>query len=128
MPQRIRLLPRKMAILRYAPGYAFAVPGGTGFFSLIRTGGELSIVMAQDQAPKRAPRRSTNWRLFEVRGPFELNAIGILASITAPLAEAGVSLFALATYDTDYFLVSGRQSARAIKTLRAAGHIVTGKP
>jgi uncharacterized protein len=57
-----------------------------------------------------------------VEGPFELDVIGVLASITAPLAEAKVSIFALATYDTDYFLISGRQTWKAVKALRGAGH------
>lgn len=121
MGQRIRLLPEKMAILRFEPGALVAVPP-KGFFSMIRTADELSIVVEQSQAPKGAPKKSTGWRLFQVEGPFELDVIGVLASITAPLAAAKVSIFALATYDTDYFLISGRQASKAVKALRAAGH------
>jgi uncharacterized protein len=112
-----------MAILRYAPPAQIAIPAN-GFFSLIRTDDELSIVLEQAQAPKSAPKKSTGWRLFQVQGPFELDVIGVLASITAPLAEAKISIFALATYDTDYFLISGRQALKATKALRAAGHTV----
>lgn len=122
--QSIRLLPTKMAIVRYRPTEPFSVPAGPEFFSLIRTEKELSIVMEASLVPKVAPIKSTGWRLFEVAGPFELNAVGVLASITAPLADAGVSIFALATYDTDYFLISARQLKRAIRALRAAGHTV----
>jgi uncharacterized protein len=121
--QRIRLLPEKMAILRCEPGTAVAIPP-VGFFSLIRTADELSVIVEQSQAPKHAQKKSTGWRLFQVEGPFELDVIGVLASITAPLAEAKVSIFALATYDTDYFLISGRQTLKAIRALRAAGHTV----
>jgi hypothetical protein len=123
MGQRIRLLPEKMAILRFEPGAAITTPQ-TGFFSLIRTVEELSIVIEQAQAPKGAPKKSTGWRLFQVQGPFELDVIGVLASITAPLAAANVSIFALATYDTDYFLIAGRQCTRAVKALRESGHEV----
>lgn len=123
MSQKIRLLPEKMAILRYDRGAQIAIPA-KGFFSMIRADDELSVVTEQVQAPKSAPRKSTGWRLFQVEGPFALDAIGVLASITAPLAEARVSVFALATYDTDYFLIAGRQCARAIRALRAAGHTV----
>ena len=121
--QRIRLLPQKMAILRYEPGAAVTIPT-TGFFSLIRTEDELSVVVEQLRVPRGALKKSTGWRLFQVQGPFALDAIGVLASITAPLAEAGVSIFALATFDTDYFLISGRQTARAMHALCAAGHKV----
>jgi len=121
--RKIRLLPEKMAILRYEPGAAVTIPT-TGFFSLIRTADEVSIIVEQSRAPLGALKKSTGWRLFQVHGPFALDVIGVLASIAGPLAEAGVSIFALATYDTDYFLISGRQTARAIKALRAAGHEV----
>lgn len=123
--QRIKLLPEKMAILRFEPGAAITAPP-TGFFSMIRTADELSVVVEQSQAPRGAPKKSTGWRIFQVEGPFELDVIGVLASITAPLAAAKVSIFALATYDTDYFLVSGRQTSRAISALLAAGHDVQG--
>lgn len=123
MGQRIRLLPEKMAILRFGPDTRIEPPA-TGFFSMIRTADELSIIVEQSQAPRGAPKKSTGWRLFQVEGPFELDVIGVLASITAPLAEAKVSIFALATYDTDYFLIAGRQTAKAVKALRAAGHTI----
>ena len=82
-------------------------------------------MMEQSKVPKGAPKKSTGWRLFQVQGPFELDVIGILASITTPLAEAKVSVFALATFDTDYFLVQGKQLRRAVKALQNAGHAVT---
>lgn len=126
--QRIRLLPDKLAIVRYdrADPMALEFDGGAGFFSLIRTDKELSLVMDQKRVPRKAPKKSTGWRLFEVEGPFAFDAVGILASVTAPLAEAGVSIFALATFDTDYFLVQGRQLRRAVAALKKAGHTVSG--
>ena len=120
----IRLVPERMVILRYPKLESPGINGGSGFFSLVKTADELSIVMEEASAPKRAPRRSAGWRLLAVQGPFDLRAVGVLASITAPLAAAGVSIFALATFDTDYFLVSERQLARAVKALEAAGHTI----
>jgi hypothetical protein len=52
--------------------------------------------------------------------PFELT--GVLASLASPLAEAGVPLFALSTFDTDYLLIPGKDLERALSALAAAGH------
>jgi hypothetical protein len=65
------------------------------------------------------------YRAFRVRGPLPLDLIGILASIAGPLATAGVSIFAISTYDTDYVLVSGKDLDVAIGALKHAGHEVT---
>ncbi len=126
--QRIRLLPDRLAIVRYDPSDPLDIQfdGAGGFFSFIRTANEVSLVMDQKRVPRKAPKKSTGWRLFEVEGPFPFDAVGILASVTAPLAGAGVSIFALATFDTDYFLVQGRQLRRAVTALRKAGHSVSG--
>jgi hypothetical protein len=49
---------------------------------------------------------------------------GVLASLVQPLAEAGISVFALSTFDTDYLLVKAAHLTRAIDTLRQQGHVV----
>jgi hypothetical protein len=54
-----------------------------------------------------------------------LDQSGILASVTAPLAAARVSVFAMATYDTDYVLIPDAQRAMALAALEAAGHTVS---
>jgi hypothetical protein len=64
-------------------------------------------------------------RAIRVRGPLPLNRVGILASIADPLAEAGLSIFAMSTYDTDYVLVKARQLDPALEALRQAGHQIT---
>jgi hypothetical protein len=48
----------------------------------------------------------------------------VLAAIAAPLAAAGVSIFAISTFDTDYVLVKEENLAKAVDALRAAGHLV----
>jgi hypothetical protein len=70
-------------------------------------------------------RVERGWRCLEVEGPLEFTQVGILASLTQPLAEAGVSIFALSTYDTDYLLVKEAQFESAIAALQAVGHCVS---
>lgn len=62
------------------------------------------------------------WYCLKVRGPLDFALTGILASLAAPLAEAGISIFAISTYDTDYFLV--KELDRAIAVLSKSGHTV----
>ena len=66
------------------------------------------------------------WRALAVAGPLDFGLTGILASLASPLAAAGVSIFAISTYDTDYVLVREQALAVAIDALRAAGHDVRG--
>lgn len=64
------------------------------------------------------------WRCLKVQGPLDFALVGVMASLTGPLAAAGVSLFALSTYDTDYLLVKAGNLAQAVDALESAGHTV----
>jgi hypothetical protein len=59
-----------------------------------------------------------------VAGTVPFSAVGVLSSLTAPLAEAGISVFAVSTFDTDYLLVKERNWDRAAAALRQCGHEV----
>jgi hypothetical protein len=94
-----------------------------GLLSVTRTATELSVVCAAEVLPA-ARQRETGWRCLGVRGPLSFSQTGILASLATPLADAGIAIFALSTFDTDYLLVRGQDLERAVATLRAAGHEV----
>jgi len=93
------------------------------FTSVSRTREELSIVCAEDAVPPGI-QCANGWRILEVQGPLEFAQTGILAALATPLADAGVSIFAVSTYDTDYVLVEERQLDSALRALTAAGHTV----
>ncbi len=95
----------------------------SGFHSLTRTEEELSLVCAGADVPARLAAERGFCRLT-VRGPLEFSLVGVLASLTAPLAEAGVSLFSISTFDTDHVLVRETDLDRACAALEAAGHRV----
>ncbi len=71
-------------------------------------------------------RREDGFRRLEVCGPFAFDAVGILASLAAPLARARIPIFAISTFDTDYLFVRRVHLARAVRTLESAGHVVSG--
>jgi len=100
--------------------WAFA---GTGIASVSRRGDELSVVAAEDVVPDGI-EADTGWRAFEVAGPMDLSLTGILASLAHPLAEAGIPVFAVSTYETDLVLVQDRHLQAATDALRGAGHVI----
>jgi hypothetical protein len=117
--------PGDYSVARLAPDAP--VPAGLldapGLVSVTRTPDELSIVCPTEVAPE-SDTGDRGWRLLTVRGPLEFTLTGIMAALSGELAAAGVSLFALSTYDTDHLLVKGENLERAILALSEAGHEV----
>jgi len=121
---RLALLPEPVAICRLAPDAPLpAWAMSATHWSVTRTPDELSIVCPEIVVPPGV-QASRGWRAFRVEGPVPLDQTGVLASVTGPLAAVHVSLFVLATYDTDYVLVPAAQRNAAIAALDAAGHEV----
>ncbi len=120
----LELLSRTYAVVRLAPdaplpGWALAGE----FVSLTRTRDELSVVCEERLVP--APlNREGGWRALKVEGPLDFAQVGVLASIASPLASAGVSIFTISTFDTDYVLVKDDRLVKALEALRSAGHMV----
>jgi len=87
----------------------------------VRTPTELSIVCDETAVPAEI-RAERGFRALVVDGALDFAVTGILASVTGPLADARISLFAFSTYDTDYVMVKDERLDDAIAALRAAGH------
>ena len=104
------------------PPWAGSAAGGLS--SVTRTTEELSVVCPERVVPRRV-LCERGWRALKMEGPFDLSLVGILASVVAPLAEAGVNVFVTATYDTDYVLVKEENLDLAVAALRERGHEVS---
>jgi len=110
------------AILRL-PADAEVPPWASAAFSSVtRTVDELSVVVPESRLPESSQAEG-EWRLLQVDGPLDLSQVGILASLASPLAAAGISIFALSTFDTDYVMVRDADLERAVAALEAAGHL-----
>jgi len=66
------------------------------------------------------------WRCLEVEGPLDFTLTGVISELTGPLAAAGIAVFVLSTYDTDYLLVKDECLSAATVALVRAGHAVRG--
>ena len=119
----LSLLPDLFAICRLpadapTPDWAYA----DTFASITRTGDELSIVCPQAPVPAGVQVEG-GWRCLKIEGPFSLEgAIGVVAALATPLAAAGLGIFIISTYDTDYLLIKDASLARAVEILAQAGH------
>ena len=95
------------------------------FTSITRTADELSIVCRAENLPREIPW-SHRWQCLKIEGPFPFSQTGILLSFIAPLASAGVPVFAISTFDTDYVLIQHEFAEVALNAVQRAGHELTG--
>jgi len=120
----LTVLPDRLAICRLPPGSAVpAPPAEGGLWSVTRTADELSVVLPEAARPAEG-LAETGWCALRVDGTLDFALTGVLASLAAPLAAAGVSLFAVSTFDTDYLLVRAKDLDTARAALATAGHTV----
>jgi hypothetical protein len=94
---------------------------GPGFFCITQTAEELSIVCAENRVPDSV-RIEKDWVGLKLEGPFPFAMTSVLASFLQPLADAGIPIFAVATFDTDYVLIKREKMEAAIAALTSAGH------
>ena len=94
----------------------------TRFLFLARTDEECSFLCPSDCVPSDSTELSDDWRALRVSGTLDFSLTGILAGLASTLAEAGISLFAVSTFNTDYLLVRETSLQQALTALRQAGH------
>ena len=116
----------RFAVCRFDPSHpAPTASDEVQFWSLTRTASELSLVCGESQAPEDAELEK-GWRCLEVEGPLDFSLTGVLSSLLGPLADNGISVFTISTYDTDYLLVKENELEQAVVVLADAGHETRG--
>jgi hypothetical protein len=114
------------AVCKLPPGSVIPAWVTAGdLFSVTRTVEELSVVCRQEAVPA-GTQAEVGWRCLRVAGAMPFTLVGVLASLTKPIAAAGVGVFAVSTFDTDYLLVKEAEFQTAVAALRVAGHSVEG--
>ena len=92
------------------------------FTFLARTDRELSLV--SPQPPENALKAEAGWRCFRICGALDFSLVGILARIARCLAEKGIPIFAVSTFETDYILLKKEFLPAALNALRDQGYAV----
>lgn len=115
---KMSVMKNNFGVCRLEPGAPIPEWAANGdFVSITRTQDELSVVCPQSTIPEGI-LCERDWRAFKVEGPLDFSLTGILSSISTVLAQRGISIFAISTYDTDYILVKGKDLDNAVDALR----------
>lgn len=87
-----------------------------------KTEEENSLVCMTEDVPANTTERGDGWKAFRIEGVLDFSLIGILAGIAGVLAEHGISIFAVSTYNTDYVLIKRESYGKALEILGGAGY------
>ena len=121
---KLHVLADTFAVAKVQAGVDFTAWAHEGeLVQIVRTPHALSLVCRDDAVPAGVTAER-GWRCFASNDPLDINQAGILASISAPLAQAGISIFVISSFDNDYVLVRSRDLERALETLERAGFAV----
>jgi uncharacterized protein len=125
MALQLIILKNTFAIYRFNPDVD--VPewiSNSAFFSITKSPDELSVVCEQNENNTGAGAVSSDWRAMKIAGPLDLSLVGIIAEISRILKDSNISIFSIATYETDYVLIKSRDLNKAVDSLKANGHII----
>jgi len=118
----LSILPGCFSVCRFSPDSDIPAWGKQGeLYSITRSAEELSVVCPSDHVPPHV-RAEGDWIAFKVEGPLDFSMSGVLSSLAGPLADAGISIFAISTFNTDYLLIKEKSLRRAIEVLKNRGH------
>lgn len=90
-----------------------------------KTDEELSLVCPTDIVPQNTTDRDDGWRGMRIEGTLDFSLIGILAKISAILADNKIGIFVVSTYNTDYVLTKAENFDKAITLLKENGYEIT---
>lgn len=117
--------PEKLAIVRLGPGAEIPQwAESASLFSISATATETSLICATRSVPTKTPSIKP-LTAFQIQGPLDPDAVGILAELLGPLAEAQIPVYTLSTFDTDWVMVRLVDREKAADAWRRRGHTVT---
>ena len=90
------------------------------FVFMSKTDEELSLVCESTRVPECVTDIEDGWKAFRIAGTLDFSLVGIVAKLTTILAEEGISVFVISTYNTDYILVKAHNFEKALRILGEA--------
>ena len=118
----LKKLPYELTVCKVASMADIDLAGD--FFFIGKTDEEISLVCATDATPAQTLEREDGWRGFRIEGVLDFSLIGILSKISSILAQNGIGIFAVSTYNTDYILVKSENFDKAMEALAAEGYAI----
>lgn len=120
-PLTLTVLPDEYTVHRLDAGAALPEPlSGEPLYAVLRSRTELSVC-CRSSLPVASDRAETGWRCLMVEGPLDFALTGIVSAITAPLADSGIAVFVISSFDTDYVLIKDNRLPRATEVLAGQG-------
>lgn len=89
-----------------------------------KTDAEISLVCITEDTPNNTLERVDGWKCFRLQGTLDFSLVGILADISQVLAENGIAIFAVSTFNTDYVLVKQEDFEKSINLLSLKGYSI----
>ena len=127
MPLTLRMIPDVFAVCKVS-----ALPAADSCGSFVftaRTDKEISLVCASEYVPAEATEREDGWRMFVIDGVLDFGMVGVIAGISGALAENGIPIFVVSTFNTDYLLVKEEHHHATIQVLEQRGYAIDhGRP
>lgn len=118
----LQVLPQAFTVCQIAD--LLGVDFSRDFVFVSKTDEEISLVCETEFIPANTLAREDGWRALRVCGVLEFSLVGILAKLSAILAQAGISIFAISTYNTDYLFTKADVFDRALEVLSNAGYAI----
>ena len=118
----LKKLPHELTVCKVASIADIDLNGE--FYFVGKTSEELSLVCPTSDAPEQTTEREDGWKGFVIQGVLDFSLIGILSKISGVLADAGIGIFAVSTYNTDYILVKAESFDKAEAELATAGYAI----
>ena len=87
-----------------------------------KTDEENSLVCITQDVPENATHRDDGWKALKIPGVLDFSLTGILSKISSVLANGGIGIFAISTFNTDYVLVKSENLSKAVDLLSNAGY------
>lgn len=92
------------------------------FYFIGKTDEEISLVCKTEEVPENIVERDDGWKGFRIQGVLDFSLVGILSKLSGILADNGIGIFAVSTYNTDYILVKEENYSKALTALTNAGY------
>jgi hypothetical protein len=120
----LTLLPDRLSVYRFAPSTPLENIGRlSGVWSITRTPNELSVVADENACPA-AEHADPGWRCLYVDGPIPFDLAGVVAGLTTAVAQQGLPVFVLSTFDSDLLLLRGESLDQSLQALRDEGYLI----